>query len=304
MLLGANPKACTVGELKVTSLGDPDRYRCSCGELIKQCGFWLAVSDCMAERGLDFEPTRAGTSIRAVESSYARRLLNPLHRGRALEALRDAALSLSPTWTALLKDTQIRNACLVEALCALTGADVIVDSSKTGLRLKYLLRNPDLDVRIVRLTRDGRGVALTHKDPMTFADAQDPSLRAGGCGGHRDSERKSMAEAAREWRRSNEEAECVLSGVPRSKWIQVRYEDLCADPCTVLRAVFGFLGLPTDPIVLDFRSVAQHVIGNGMRLDSRSDICLDERWKTHLTEDDLRVFEQVAGKLNRSLGYV
>jgi len=62
---------------------------------------------------------------------------------------------------------------------------------------------------VIRLIRDGRAVALTYMDPAGFADAKDPSLRAGGMGGDRRREKLTMAQAAREWRRSNEEAEHV-----------------------------------------------------------------------------------------------
>ena len=89
-----------------------------------------------------------------------------------------------------------------------------------------------------------------------------------------------MADAAREWRRSNEEAEHVLAGLDRSRWIEVRYEEVCADPKGTLRRIFDFLGLDPSRWVQGFRSVEHHVVGNGMRLDSTSEIRPDERWKT------------------------
>ncbi len=41
-----------------------------------------------------------------------------------------------------------------------------------------------------------------------------------------------------------------------------------------------------------------------MRMDSTSTIRLDERWRSHLTPADLKAFDDVAGDLNRSYGYV
>jgi hypothetical protein len=49
--------------------------------------------------------------------------------------------------------------------------------------------------------------------------------------------------------------------------------------------------------------VKHHVVGNGMRLDSAPMVHLDERWKTALNEEQLRVFDSVAGELNRRYGY-
>ena len=305
MLLGAQPGACTVGELKATSLGDPDQYRCSCQQPIRQCGFWEKVSAAMAERGCPaFDITRAGTSIFEGGSAYVRRLLAPLYRGPMVESVRDLALSLSPAWRKHLRESQRRNLALIESLLSVTEARVVVDSSKVALRLKYLLRIPSLDVRVVRVIRDGRAVSLTYMDDWTFADAADPAHRGGGSGTRRTPPRRSMADAANEWKRSNEASDCLVARLPRSQWMEVRYEDLCADPESTLRRLAIFLGLNPDRVVLDFRSREQHVIGNGMRMDATSEIRLDERWKSHLSANDLRVFDQVAGDLNRKYGYV
>ncbi len=302
MLLGAQPGACTAGELKANLPGTS--YRCSCREPIGNCAFWREVSSAMAARGIDgFEIGRAGTSIYDVGSRYARRLLAPLHRGRTLEAIRDAGLALSADWRRTLAETSRRNRALVEVLAEVTGAEVVVDSSKVALRLKYLLRSCDLDIRVIRVIRDGRAVSLTYTDEWTFADASEPELRGGGTGERRPPPRRSIREGAREWRRSNEASDALLAGLPASKWLAVRYEDLCADPAGALRRIARFLDLDDESLVLDFRGRPQHVIGNGMRMDSGSEISLDERWKSCLTPSQLAEFEATAGDLNRAYGY-
>jgi Sulfotransferase family len=305
MLLGSHPQIATVGELTLSpkSMGDLGRYRCSCGSPIRECGFWLNVAEGMRRRGVEFDLAHAGTDYREVESHYAGRLLKPMHRGKGLEGLRDGALYLSPTWRRRLPDIHRRNGALVATVSEITGADVVVDSSKIALRLKYLLRNSDLDVRIIRLVRDGRAVALTYMDPAGFADADDPSRRAGGMGGDRHSERLSMAQAAYEWRRCMEEAEHILRCVKPSQWIEIRYEDYCREPKATLTRVYEFLGAESDRQARDFRSVEQHVVGNGMRLNTTSNIQLDERWRKTLTQQDLQVFDEIAGATNRCYGY-
>lgn len=304
ILLGGHPGICTAGELKATSMGDVDRYLCSCRTRIKECPFWSGMKQEMADRGFAFDITDAGTDLRSGAGPYTQRLLRPLHRGPALELVRDAALSLSPDWRSRLSRFQARNSALVDSLRARTGRDAVVDSSKVGIRLKYLLRNPTLDVRIVRLIRDGRGVALAYVDPARYADAAEPRLRGGGTGGSREEEKLTVADAALEWRRSNEEAEAILAGLESSRWRNVRYEELCDNPGRTLRSLFGFIGV--DPEVgverLDFGGL--HVIGNGMRFDDSRRILLDERWRQALGPGDLRVFESVAGEMNRRLGYV
>jgi hypothetical protein len=305
MLLGSHPQIATVGEMNLSSraMGDLDHYRCSCGTFIRDCGFWQKVKAAMADRGFEFDLANAGTDYREVNSRYASRLLGVLCRGRAFERLRDIALWLAPAWRNHLSETHHRNAAFASAVSEVTGARVIVDSSKIGLRLKYLLRNPALDVKVIRLIRDGRAVAMTYMDPARFADARDPGLRGGGTGGRRESERLSMSRAAYDWRRCNEEADHVLAQVDSSRRLDVHYEVLCKDRCRILDQVFSFLEVDPGLSAKNFRSVSQHVVGNGMRLDVTSEVTCDERWKGSLSPQDLREFDRVAGTLNRRYGY-
>lgn len=305
LLLGSHPHVSTVGELKLSSraIGDLACYRCSCGEFILQCSFWRKVREGMAKRGYKFDMADAGTDYHTVDSRYARRLLEPLHRGWLLENLRDSALKVSPTWRRQLPEIQKRNAALISTIIKITGSKIVADSSKTAVRLKYLLRNPELNIKVIHLVRDGRGVALTYMDPAKYADAKDPVLRGGGTGSDRKNERLAISRAAYLWRRSNEEAENLLSGLDKSKWIEIRYEQLCSNKENTLDMLFEFLGLDPEERVEDFRSVNNHIVGNGMRLDTTSEVCLDERWKPVLTKDQLRIFDRVAGEMNHRYGY-
>jgi hypothetical protein len=303
MLLNSHPDVCTVGELKATSFGDPGKYRCSCQQLIKECQFWNDIRQDMAARGFDFDITNAGTDIRTDMSPYVLRLLKPLHRGPALEAVRDMALNLSPVWRRNLPRILARNLALIQCVAARTGKKVIIDSSKIGLRLKYLLLIPELDIRVIRAVRDGRGVALTYMDPAGFADAKDPNLRQGGMGGERITERLTMEQAAKEWRRSNEEADEALKMLDPSKYTVNHYETLCRKPHEALNALFSFMGVKAGKQGSNFRSVEHHVVGNGMRLDSCSEIKLDERWRSGLSTENLSLFNSIAGELQQRLGY-
>ena len=303
LLLGSHPDTCTIGELKATSLGEPERYLCSCGARIRDCAFWREVAARMRKHGVEFDVADARTDFREGTNRLAKFLLKPLHRAPALERLRDAALFFTPGWRRRLQVTMRRNRLFARTVCELYGARMIVDSSKIGLRLKYLLRDPGLDVKIVRLIRDGRAVALTYMRPHDFADASDPKLRCGGNPRHAGEAGRPMRVAAREWRRCNEEAESVLATVEPSRFVAVRYEDLCLEPDNTLSRVFDFLGLDPGIRERDFRKRCRHVLGNGMRLDTTAEIRLDERWKTILTPEDLRTFDEIAGALNRKYGY-
>ena len=303
MLLGAHPDLCSVGELKAINLGDQSSYLCSCKTLVSNCGFWQGVTQKMVDKGHDFCISDAGTDIRTDATTYMRRLLRPLVRGPFIEWVRDTLLSCSPVWRKKLPYLQKRNADYARSIAEQAGVDTVVDSSKIGIRLKYLLKNPELDVKVIWVVRDGRGVSLAYKNPSEFADAKDPKLRGGGAGTTQEHNRD-IEVGAREWIRCNQETESVLATMPKDKWMQVHYEDLCNNVEETLDALFEFIGVDSTKKRLDFKTVEHHVVGNGMRLDDSEVIQLDDRWKTLLNQDELATYHKVTGDYHTSLGYV
>ena len=281
MLLGAHPRICTVGEVKAPAVSATGEYRCSCGRVLTECPFWIAVAHEVSMRGSRFDIADGASDIRRARSGLARRLLRPLHRGPWLEAARDTALQLLPEWRAHAARVQAFSEAVAYGSCSVAGKDVFVDSSKTGLQLKYLLRNPRLDVKVIRLVRDGRGVALSY----TKADGL------------------SMAAAANAWKRSNEEAATIVAQLDPDRWFDLRYEVLCSALEPTLLALSRFIGVsPFQPAAMR-EQVAQHVLGNNRMRLSAGGVRLDEKWRRELSAADLETFDGVAGALNRTLGY-
>lgn len=303
MLLGAHPELCSVGELKAVHLGDKDSYLCSCQTLVGECGFWQGVTEKMASRGQAFSISNAGMDIRTGADAYVLRLLKPLVRSPFMEWIRDSLLNLSPTWRIQLPLLQQRNADYVAAIAQQAKVDTVVDSSKIGIRLKYLLKNEALDIKVIWVVRDGRGVSLAYKNPSEFADAKDPKLRGGGAGKTQEQGR-SVATGAHEWVRCNQETEALLATMPKDRWMKVHYEDVCNQTESTLDSIFSFIGVDPSKKRLDFKTVEHHVVGNGMRLDSSETIKLDDRWKLGLSAEELAMFETIAGDYQRNLGYL
>jgi len=268
----------TVGELSGTIHRARPGYQCSCGVELVQCGFWQCVSAAMAKRGFTYSATTAETDIRNAANPVARKLLKPLHRGPLLELARDVGMVL--VGRSHLERQQALKTALIESVTECTGRPVLVDSSKSGLQLKYHLRNPSLEVKAIGLVRDGRGVALS------IARNQSTTFPKG----------------ARDWRRTNEEAQALAERMGEARWIGVRYEALCEDPQGTLNRIWRFIGVP--PRELDDCPAAHaHVLGHGSRLNGSKKIHNVEKWRQELSADDLRTFDSIAGPLNRRLGY-
>ena len=296
------PQIHTAGELKATNLGDAKHYCCSCRTRIADCRFWRDVTADMREKGIEYSVAKAGTSLRDIPGRYTQRLLRPLHRGEQMELLRDSLLLLSKSWRQAYLNWEKRNYELISSLSRVAGTPFIVDSSKIAIRLKYLNRLSNLDVKVIRVIRDGRAVALTYMDPSIFADAKDPALRGGGTGVSTD-RKLTMTEAATEWKRSNEEADAVIATLAENDCLSVTYEALCADTGETLSKIHTFLGLDDYDGHEKFREYEHHVVGNGMRFDNDSKVVLDERWRSVLGTTDLEAFDRVAGSKNKAYGY-
>jgi len=280
-LLGAHTEATTIGDTGGTASRLDPAYRCSCGEVARTCAFWKRVSSEMAARGFDFSVGDFGTRFESTRSRWLNRVLRAEHRSRLLEAVRDTVLWFDPRWHKEFRETAARNVALAGTILRLTGAKVLADSDKLPHRLKFLLRIPELDIKVIHLVRDGRGVVHT-------------CIRDEGW---------SAAKSAMEWCRGIRAAEKLLSRLPVSQWTQVRYEDLCADPRKTLERLCMFLELDPSGVTLDFRSASLHVFGNKMRLDSTSAIRVDDRWRTDLTQAELAAVNRICGRLLRRYGY-
>ncbi len=305
MLLNSHPEVVTIGETSPGKMGDINTYRCSCGETINNCQFWINIIKRMKDNYPEFDIDNFGTKFEFPSNRIVDRFLGFEHRGASFELLRDFILRILPGWSESEKEIMKRNFTLVSSILAESGRHILVDSSKLAHRLKFLLHIPEYNIRVIHLIRDGRAVALTYMKQDEFADSREPNLRRGGRGMEAEHTSNSlpMEKAAGEWLRCLRSAEYLLAGIEKQQWIEVHYEELCKDTDNTLERIFEFIGLDPEKRKKDFRSVEHHIVGNGMRLDTTSEVKLDERWRQKLTEQDMKIFDRIAGKMNRKYGY-
>lgn len=157
------------------------------------------------------------------------------------------------------------------------------------------------EAHFIHLIRDGRDVALSYRN-VWFGPGKDP------------------ATAAAHWMWRIRDARQQAQFLPH--YLEVRYEDLVADPEKVLRTIGDFIGLPFDPAQLKAHERAgerlreltdlvhdTHVVSAEQRREIRNrttsppDKSRAERWRTEMSAEDLRQFESVAGTMLADLGY-
>lgn len=279
-LMATHPDVATVGELKASPLGDVASYRCSCGNPILLCPFWDAVGRGMRQRGVAFSPTDFGTHFRS-QHTFVDRVLHADLRNWAWETLRATALHLPQvrrSYRAILE----RNRLLIEVILDIQKGKLFLDGSKDAIRLRYFRSVGFWNIKVIYLLRDGRGT--------TNSIARHHGL--------------SIEAAAREWVRTQKECDRAAEALPSTDLIVLKYEDLCADPAKTMQSIYRFLGLDPHGGRLSYQASEHHIMGNAMRLHSFDSIRQDEKWKNALSANDLKVFQRVAGSLNRKYGYL
>ncbi|HYH61355.1 MAG TPA: sulfotransferase [Solirubrobacterales bacterium] len=159
--------------------------------------------------------------------------------------------------------------------------------------------------RFIHLIRDGRDVAVSR----------------GARAVKRGREATPAQDEAKTWQRRIEGARAQATEVDH--YLELRYEDLIADPESVLREACEFIEVGFDPAMLDYHERASDRLaelsdlpGKGGKVRPGSERVAAhaltseppradrvERWRTELTADAIAEYEDVAGDLLADLGY-
>ena len=282
MLLGAHPDIATIGEISgLIKRHTPETYLCSCGQIIKECGFWQDVAAAMANRGFSFNAGYFNMEFRLNGPHILQRLREGSIRHKIIDDIRDKILFSIPSQRHQLQTITDRNVAFVESVLEVTGERVFIDSAKDRLRPKALLRLAPLDVGIIHLVRRVEGVVASQ-------------LRRG--------RGPDVGKLAQDWVKRHRRVEVNLQSWPVTKYIQVRYEDICQRTEEELTRLYTFCGVNSDVKGVNFQT-AQHIVGNPMRLRPLTAIKLDERWREELTEEQLQIIDRVTGDIKQRYGY-
>lgn len=282
MLLGGHRQIATIGELK-GGQEDMATYGCACGELFARCPFWQELIARLKDRGFvyDLSDRRTMPAFNMPDSFLGDKFIRCAFGSRHFEFVRDFMLAFWPGCKSRVEHVRRYTQAFIDVLFELTGGNVFVDSSKDPVRIKYLAAMPGLQLKVVHLVRDGRGVANSSRKNM----------------------RMTIEAAASEWSATQAEIERVTARFCPGRVLRVRYEDLCAEPERVVGRILEFIGVHGPYHINEAAEREQHVLGNRMRLRGVLPIKLDESWREQLSPDDLSAFERVAGRTNQMYGY-
>lgn len=286
-MLGEVPGACSLGEVaQMWERGVRDDERCGCGAAFSACPFWQAVGE------------RAFNGWHNISVERHLQL-----RDRVDDVVRTPALLLGAFGRSFRSDlAEYAGAyrAVYEAARAVSGAELIIDSSKFTSLAYCLRRVPDLDLRLLHLIRDSRAVAYSWTKVVRRPEVVD---------GESYMHRFRPMRLAFLWNLHNTLLELPrLWGTPTRT---VRYEEFARDPEAVLRQVADFAGLSLADDDLGFLeagavelSTSHQVAGNPLRFTTgRVPIRRDDDWRTKLAARDRRRVAVLTAPVSMAFGY-
>jgi hypothetical protein len=264
-LLGEVDGLSSVGELRyLLERGLMSGDLCGCGRPVSECDLWRRVAD---EAHI---PTDPGARARLLaEEQVTTRLRHawrlPADRRRGYPWLRAHA----GAW--------LDHLLAVHQATARATGSIVVDSSKLPSYGAALEATGGIDLRVIHLVRDPRGVAHSWSSSKARTDRQ----------GVTDMERRDPLSAALLWNGWN--------GVARRLWDRqpgctvLTYEALVADPTAALRSALDAVGLgdvgPIERVGGGHAALttSHSVAGNPGRMETGTiEISADDRWRDGL----------------------
>lgn len=283
-LAGELPGVCAVGEVvHLWERGLRGNEPCGCGTPLLECPFWEKVGQEAFGGWAAFDAERMLALKAAVDRN---RFVPELAAPRLRDSLaRDVAEYV---------DAYRR---LYAAVALVSGAELVIDSSKHASLAHALRWCGGLDLRVLHVVRDPRAVAYSWtKELRRNSDA--------------DMDRFTPAGAANLWTVMNLGFHLLAArGVPLRRG---RYEDFIADPVSGVRQVAGFAGVRVTGADLGFLSagraeltVAHTASGNPMRfVTGEVELRRDERWRARLPAADRRRVTSLTLPLLARYGYL
>ena len=256
-LIGAYQGVFSCGELGnlLTSLRAEDQY-CACGARTGECPFWKSVM-------------RSWSS--AVPGFSEQEYSALQHRYERLRALFRPWNELSLTAPKFTRYSEYTRA-LFMVIADIAGAKAIIDSSKNPARALALSRVDGINLRMLHLVRDVRGVAYSLRIPYRERPKEGPFANV---------KRRSHLRFAGTWALVNFFCERVKTKL-HGPSLFVRYEDYTADPDAVLSGVARLLDMPSIRYEVGAGHLLQQshqVAGNEVRFKPVQAIATDEMWR-------------------------
>jgi Sulfotransferase family len=289
-ILGEVPGCAGAGEIRwLWQRGVLEGRPCGCGRAPSQCPVWSHVIErCLSTPGPDGVPPTVEAIVAAQQELGETR-----HRLRVLRS----ASGGEDDWAALRLVRHVTGVA-VATFAEVTGAGVVIDTSKRPLDAAVMAGLPAVDHYVLHVLRDPRAVAHSWRRAKAFSVGEE--TRTMGT--------RRLPATVRRWLASALGTEALRRHLPREHWLRLRYEDFCARPVASMDRLLSMMGVAGRPPFENADTVRlkpNHIVaGNPSRFTVGSvRIRVDEEWKTTMSRRDQLLVTGTTWPLLRRYGY-
>lgn len=256
---------------------------CSCGSPIRECVYWGPVGAAWCEE-----------QRTTLLSDYSK-----------LQDRFETIFSLSRVLRRTLCKSEFgeysrHTVRLLETILSKSNRPLIVDSSKLPGRAAALAGVPGLDLYVIHLVRDGRGVAWS----LLKSYQRDEKI-----GLQKEIKPKSVFRTAFRWAIVNLATEVLALRLGPGHFIRVRYEDLTSDPHGTLTRIGNLIGVELGGLGYDIDKgmslqPEHQMAGNRLRMNATIEVSPDVKWKAQMPRRTRALFTSLCACLLRRYGYL
>jgi hypothetical protein len=241
---------------------------CGCGKAFEECEVWSRVLEKVAASGEDLNPQQAMNRQKAISGTW--RTWQLLHQVAKASVSRDIQAHAELV------------SRLYGAIRDVTGARVIVDSSKRPWDAALLGAMEGVSPFFVHLVRDPRAMAYSQSKVKANPDRSQAAVMAS----------TRISESSFQWIRRNLTADAVRRGQPADRSMLIDYHDFCMEPRAVVKAITALVG-ETD-VALPFSDEHTVRLGGNHTVSGNPDrfrtglvpVREDNRWKKEMPGRD------------------
>lgn len=253
---------------------------CYCGKELDHCSFWCAIQK---QLGIPLSSLQLKPFF--LRSNFQRKPVRKLLKKAIwlLLQLFPGLYRVSLVQRVLGGDrAAVESVELYRATNAAHGGSYVLDSSKTLFRLHTMFVRSHLEIKVILLCRDYRGVVSS-------------KVKRG----------MDIRKAAYQWKWVCRQMDIFTRDMPSSNVFRVKYEDLCQYTEGTMRNLMQFLELPFEEAVLSRSHNDLHHLGGSPSKYNRNDgpLGLDDSYKTILSEQDVSTAANIVSPQSTYWGY-
>lgn len=283
-ILGNHESIESVGELmNALFVWNNNIEFCACGKKVQQCNFWKMVLDIFLKHSKSSEPIQSFLSLQNSFERYRR--FPSIYFARKLS---NKFLSYSSEVESLYR-----------SISKASGKSIIVDSSKNPVRALSLCHMNNIDLYLIHLIRDGRGVVCSLKK------SYHKNIQKGI---QQDLKSKNTLTSSINWVITNYLADLTLNKFPSIHQMKLRYEDFIINPTLSLKHISSFVDIDFTELISTIEqnryfSFGHTISGNRIRMKGKIKLQQSESLNNNLSLIDKIIFWTVASSTAKRYGY-